>query len=76
LRAVHSFSPPPGRSRPSSRNEDRVIPDLSLDHPAQQSRLHFEQTAVAHPVLEYRMRHQSVHPQLVCMIKAFSPTGG
>jgi len=54
---VPTFSPPPDRSRPSSRNEYRVIPDLSLDHPAQQTRLHFQQPAVAHPIFEDWMRH-------------------
>jgi hypothetical protein len=42
LRAVKGFSSPPDRSRPSSRDEHRVISNLSFQHPGQQSRLDFE----------------------------------
>src|ERR1039458_6215139 len=61
--AISAATPPLAASL--TRRKHRVFPNLPIQHPRQQSRLYLQQPPVAHPVIEQRMRHQRIHPQLV-----------
>src|SRR5208283_2872267 len=62
--------PPHSRRRLTSRielprREYRIFANLTLQHAREQPRLNLQQPPVAYPVVEQRVRHQRVHPQLV-----------
>ena len=60
--AAFRIDPPLARHRVTKTGYSSNLP---FQHPREQPRLDLQQPPVAHPVIEHRMRHQRVHPQLV-----------